>query len=160
MQSCSEIRQANTYGGTVQMTWRLLVAGFLLWPLQAQAVELRHVEVVTGTAGMSHVPVAVRNTGAIPLSCTVELAHWYSLRLAEALPGGRTVIDLWFDPASGTWLILNDKQENMPVEAAWCGIAGRAYETRMPIALDRSTGATPTPRVMACAVSGGSLACR
>ena len=73
---------------------------------------------------------------------------------------GRTVIDLWFDPASGTWLILNDKQENMPVEAAWCGIAGRAYETRMPIALDRSTCATPTPRVMACAASGGSLACR
>jgi hypothetical protein len=142
------------------VNWRLVIACVFLWPLPAQAVELHHIDVVTGTQGLSHVPVHVRNTGVVPLSCTIELAHWYSIRLEEALPGGRTVIDLWFDQASGTYLILNEKQEQMPVEAAWCGIAGRAYETRMPIALDRSKGAAPMPRVMVCAAAGGSLACR
>ena len=32
-------------------------------------------------------------------------------------PAPRLQIDLWFEPASGAYLILNDKQENMPVEA-------------------------------------------
>ncbi len=141
------------------MNWRLVLASLLLWPLHAQAVELRHIDVVTGTEGLSHVPVHVRNTGNVPLSCTIELAHWYSMRLPEALPGGRAVIDLWFDQASGAYLILNDKQENMPVESAWCGIAGRAYETRLPIVLNRSKGAVPAQRVMACNASSGRLAC-
>ena len=142
------------------MNWRLVIAGVLLWPLQAGAVELHHVDVVTGTQGLSHVPVDVRNTGIVPLSCTIELAHWYSMRLDDALPGGRAIIDLWFDPASGTYLILNGKQEQMPVEAAWCGLTGRAYETRMPITLDRGKGAAPVPRVMVCAASGEGLACK
>lgn len=142
------------------MKWRLGVAAFLLWPIQAQAVELRHIDVVTGIDGLNHVPVDVRNTGVVPLSCTIELAHWYSITLAEALPGGRTVIDLWFDPAKGTYLILNDKQENMPVEAAWCGIAGRAYQTRTLMVLDRNTGASPQPREMTCAASGDRLLCK
>ena len=142
------------------MKWRLGVAAFLLWPIQAQAVELRQIDVVTGTDGLSHVPVDVRNTGVVPLSCTIELAHWYSITLGDALPGGRTVIDLWFDPAKGAYLILNGKQENMPVEAAWCGIAGRAYQTRTPIVLDRNTGANPQPREMTCTASGDRLLCK
>lgn len=141
------------------MKWRLIVAGILLWPTQVEAVELHHIDVVTGTAGLSHVPVDVRNTGATPLTCTIELAHWYSMSLADALPGGRTVIDLWFEPASGTYLILNGKQENMPVEALWCGISGRAYQTRTAIELDRSAGATPRPREMTCAAKDGRLVC-
>lgn len=142
------------------MNWKLLCAALLLWPVGAQAVELHHVHVVKGTAGLSHVPVTVRNTGAAPLSCTVQLAHWYSMGLSEALPGGRTLIDLWFDPASGAYLILNGIEDNMPVEAVWCGITGRAYETRTAVALDRSKGAAPKPRTINCAAAVDALVCK
>ena len=142
------------------MNWRLVFAGILLWPTLAEAVELRHIDVVTGTAGLAHVPIDVRNTGATPLSCTIQLAHWYSMSLGEALPGGRTVIDLWFDPVNGTYLILNEALENMPVEALWCAIAGRAYQSRAPIALNRSAGAVPKPRELTCAAPDERLICK
>lgn len=141
------------------MKWTLFVAGLLLWPLQAQAVELHYIQVVKGTEGLTYVPVDVRNTGIAPISCTIQLAHWYSLGLGEALPGAHTRVDLWFDKASGTYLILNDKQDNMPVEAVWCGIAGRAFETRTAIGLDRSKDAVPRPELMRCAAADDRLVC-
>lgn len=141
------------------MKWSVIIAGIILWPLQAAAVELHYNHVDKGTAGLAHVPVAVRNVGAAPMTCTIQLAHWYSLKLEDALPGGRTVIDLWFNPKSGTYLILNDKTDNMPVEALWCGIAGRAFETRAAIALDRSKGAAPRPQVMRCAAADDRMVC-
>lgn len=142
------------------MKWTVIVAGIMLWPLQAAAVELHYNHVDKGTAGLTHVPVAVRNAGAAPITCTIQLAHWYSLNLADALPGGGTVIDLWFNPKSGAYLILNDKTDNMPVEALWCGIAGRAFETRTAIELDRSKGAAPKPEVMRCVAAQDRLVCR
>jgi len=140
--------------------WTFIIAGIILWPLEAGAVELHYNHVDKGTAGLSHVPVVVRNTGAAPMTCTIQLAHWYSLTLGDTLPGGRKVIDLWFNPKSGAYLILNDKQDNMPVEALWCGIAGRAFETRTAIALDRSEGGAPEPEVMRCAAVDAHLVCQ
>lgn len=142
------------------MNWKLVVAAIVFWPIQAHAVELHYIDVAKGTEGLVHVPVDVRNTGTAPLSCTIELAHWYSMNLGEALPGGRTVIDMWFDPAKGAYLVLNDRQDNMPIEAAWCGIAGKAYQTRVPIILDRSKGASPKSREIKCAAAGDRLACK
>lgn len=141
------------------MNWKLLAACLLLWPLEAQAVELHYIHVVKGTQGLSHVPVTVRNTGITPISCTIQLAHWYSVGLGEALPGAHTDIDLWFDKASGTYLVLNDIEDNMPVEAVWCGIAGRAFATRMELPLDRSKGAAPEPELMRCTAGTDRLAC-
>ena len=140
--------------------WTFIIAGIVLWPLHAEAVELHCNHVDKGTAGLSHVPVVVRNTGAAAMTCTIQLAHWYSLSLEDALPGGRTVIDLWFNPKSGAYLILNDKQDNMPVEALWCGIAGRAFETRTALALDRSKGVAPKPETMHCAAVNDRLDCQ
>lgn len=141
------------------LNFRLLLAGILLWPLPAGAVELHYNHVDKGTAGLSHVPLTVRNTGVAPLSCTVQLAHWYSISMADAAPGGTTLIDLWFDPAKGAYLLLNAGEDNMPVEALWCGIAGRAYETRTAILLDRAKGGTPKPEDISCAASEDRLTC-
>ena len=131
----------------------------LLWSYPAVAVELRPVKVVTGTKGLVPIPVRISNTGAKPLSCTAQLAHWYSSIVAIASPGAEAQIDLWFEPASGAYLILNGKQENMPVEDIWCGIAGRAYETRATIELERSIGATVAARQIDCAAVNDRLVC-
>lgn len=142
------------------MKWTFVIAGIILWPLTAQAVELHYNHVDKGTAGLNHVPVTVRNSGAVPLACTIQLAHWYSLNLEDALPGGCTLVDLWFNPATGSYLILNDKQDNMPVEALWCGISGRAFETRTAIELDRSKGTEPKPGEVNCAAASDRLICK
>ena len=60
---------------------------------------------------------------------------------------------------TGTFVILNAGQDNMPVEALWCGISERAYKTRADIALDRSKGAAPKARQIACAGADGRLVC-
>ena len=144
----------------MMMIWRFIVAGLLLWPLEAAAVELRPITVVTGTAGLMHVPVEVTNTGDVAMACTLQLAHWYSMSLGTTPPGETFVMDLWFDPLRATYLALNGKQENMPVEAAWCGLAGRAYETRAEIALQRHAGKNPAAAKVACAADGGRLVCK
>lgn len=141
------------------MVWRFLILAILLVTIPASAVELRPVKVTRGTNGLSHVPIDVVNTGTETLTCTIQLAHWYSAAIVTTAPGASTRIDLWFAPASGTYLILNDKQDNMPVEALWCGIAGRAYETRAAIALARRAGAQPVARSIRCVASGNRLLC-
>lgn len=142
------------------MMRRLVIAGLLLFPLEATAVELRQIKVVTGTGGLIHVPVEVTNASSEAMSCTLQLAHWYSIDLGTTAPGHNALIDLWFDRSSATYLILNDKQENMPVEAAWCGLAGRAYETRSEISLRRHAGNNPVARKITCVAPGGRLSCK
>ena len=142
------------------MMRRLVAAGLLLWPLQAAAVELRQIKVVTGSTGLIHVPVEVANASGEAMSCTLQLAHWYSINLGTTAPGDNALIDLWFDTSSATYLVLNDSQENMPVEAAWCGLAGRAYETRSEIALRRHAGNNPVASKISCTAPGGRLSCK
>jgi len=142
------------------MTWRFLLVGFLLWSHPVAAVELRPVKVITGTKGLIPAPAVIVNTGREPLACTAQLAHWYSRVVGMAAPGAGARVNLWFDPVTGTYLILNDKRENMPVEALWCGIAGRAYITRAMIDLDRRIGAKAGTREIICAASNNRVVCK
>jgi hypothetical protein len=124
------------------------------------AVELHPVEVRTGTVGLASVPLSVTNAAAAPITCVGELAHWYSTDLAHAGPGAIARIPLWLDPATGTYTVLNDKRENMPVEALWCGVDGMAYATRSMIALERRAGTVPGALAVTCAATGtGGLDC-
>ncbi len=125
----------------------------------ALAVELRYEPVRNGTAGLVHAPFIVRDATSEPLSCETRLAHWYSSEPVIIAPGAMATVDLWFDPETGTYAALNVKSDNMPVESLWCGVAGRAYETRAEITLDRT--ATPqNPRAVVCSMSSAGLACR
>jgi hypothetical protein len=137
--------------------WRFAL--LLLFADAAQAVELRQIEAKVGTDGLLAAPVAVMNASAEPISCTAELAHWYSQEVGEAAPGATAHIALWFEPATGTYVLLNAKQERMPVESLWCGLAGRAYATRSVIALERKVGAAMKPTSIVCSGGGVRLIC-
>lgn len=133
---------------------------FSLLAVPAHAVELRHVEVRRGTDGLASVPLSLANATGGPIVCVGELAHWYSEELGRAASGEVLRIPLWFDPATGTYSVLNDKRENMPVEALWCGVAGRAYATRDTVALRREAGAPPPAMALTCGIDGARLACQ
>ena len=134
------------------MYWRLGLA-ILLCGSPAAAVELRAVTVKSGTDGLVGVPLTITNAGTSALACTAELAHWYSATVAPVPPGVAARVDLWFEPRTGTYILLNGKRDNMPVAALWCGIEGRAYETRAVIALE------PEARATACAPVAGRMVC-
>ena len=139
------------------MVKRIALLLGLLCPLSAAAVELRAVKVRNGTAGLVHVPVTIANTGASAIACTAQLAHWYSAVVGSAAPGAQVRIDLWYETATGAYLVLNETLDNMPVEALWCGIAGRAYATRALLPLSRDAAA---PQALACAEDDERLVCR
>jgi hypothetical protein len=125
----------------------------------ANAVELHHVTVRTGTDGLHMVPLTISNAGSEGLSCNADFAHWYSAGIATVEPGKSARIELWFDPTTGTFTILNDKRENLPVERLWCGLSGRTYATRVQVTLDR-TDAAKSERAVSCAMAQDSLVCR
>lgn len=135
------------------------VAGLLVQVVGAQAVELHHITVRTGVEGLDPAPIAVTNSTAAPIICVAQLAHWYSEVVAKAGPGASARIALWQDSSTGAFVALNDKQENMPVEALWCGFEGRSYETRAALPLDRGRPAGTVPRSIACLEEAGRLAC-
>ena len=125
----------------------------------ADAVELHHVIVRKGTDGLDLVPLTISNAGNEGVSCNADFALWYSAGIATVEPGKSARVDLWFDPRTGTFTILNDKRENLPIERLWCGLSGRAYATRMQITLDR-TDAAKGERAVSCGVEQQSLVCR
>lgn len=125
----------------------------------ANAVELHHVIVRTGTDGLDMVPLTISNAGKEALSCNADFAHWYSAEVATVESGKSARLELWFDPKTGTFSILNDKRENLPVERLWCGLSGRAYVTRSQITLERADAAKGA-RTVSCDAAQDRLACR
>lgn len=134
-------------------------AAFLTCTVPSEAVELRPVSVRKGTEGLVNTPLVVANSGSVQLACKANLAHWYSTEIATVAPDATARIDLWFDPKTGTYTLLNDKQENMPVEALWCGIDGRAYATRAPLPLDRRLAAEHSANTVRCSADAGRTVC-
>lgn len=141
------------------MVVRHILPVLLTFTSFANAVELRHVTVRTGIEGLDPVPLTISNTGREALSCNADFAHWYSAAIATAAPGTSARVELWFDPKTGTYTILNDKRENLPVERLWCGLAGHAYATRVQIALDRAE-AVKGGQAVTCRMTQGRLVCR
>lgn len=141
------------------MKVRYVLPVMLAFTSFASAVELHHVTVRTGTDGLAMVPLTISNSGSEGLSCNADFAHWYSAGIATVEPGKSASVELWFDPATGTFTILNDKRENLPVERLWCGLSGRAYATRTQITLDRTDAAKGT-RAVSCGTKQDSLVCR
>jgi len=136
---------------------RYLVFALFLSASAAHAVELHHVKVRTGTDGLTPVSLALTNAGEQAIACNADIAHWYSVELTTAAPAADVRIELWFDPVTGTFSVLNDKRENLPVERLWCGFAGRAYATRSQIVLERK--ALPIERSVSCTATARRLSC-
>jgi len=96
--------------------------------------------VLIGTDGLTAVPFTAENESAGSIACDAAIAHWYSATLGEAAPGARVEATFWSEPASGVLYVLNDKRERMPVQALWCGVAGRSASTRSDVQLARRIG--------------------
>lgn len=102
---------------------------------------------------------SARNLAGEAITCAATLAHWFSIQLGTAGPGEYVRAELWHDPDSGAVLLLNEHGDRMPVEALWCGLEARSWQTRSPIRLDRNPGAAPAGIELDCRVTGGRLAC-
>jgi hypothetical protein len=113
-----------------------------------------------GTDGLVQVPFTADNSGPGMIACSAALAHWYSLDLGEAGPGGSVRATLWYDPHDGDVVLLNASMDRMPVQALWCGIAERAWATRTSIDLERKAASVPPPVHVACRREGERLSCR
>lgn len=123
---------------------------FVCFAGPTQAVELREIEVRTGTEGLTKVPISITNNTSQTVSCIGELAHWYSTEVAKIEGDSTTRFDLWFDPITGTLTLLNEHDENMPVESLWCGFDGRAFASRSRLNLARHEGKTPNGMRLSC----------
>ncbi len=113
----------------------------------------------TAPVALVTVPVRVENLSDAPVLCAVQLAHWFADEMGRIAPGETLETALHADPADGTVYRLNAAGDRMPVEGLWCGIAGRAWETRAPLPLDRRAGTEPAPIAVTCAVAADRLAC-
>ena len=138
----------------------LYVAATLAVFGSAPAAAEEGIRILRGTAGLVEVPFAAHNEGPGEIACSAALAHWYSLDLGEAAPGGRVRASLWYDPKDGTVVLLNGSKDRMPVQALWCGVAGRSWATRAMVPMERAAGHVPPPIRIACAPAGGRLSCR
>ncbi len=136
----------------------LLAVAVLAAPAAAAAEDTA--PVLRGTVGLVEVPFAAANRGPGEMVCSAALAHWYSLDLGLAAPGGRVEASLWYDPKDGTMALLNGSKDRMPVQALWCGIAGRTWATRSVIGLERRAGGAPAPIRLTCGVEADRIACR
>ncbi|MDI6024781.1 hypothetical protein QBK99_00970 [Corticibacterium sp. UT-5YL-CI-8] len=131
----------------------------LLWPavlvlaLTAPAIAGKTVDL----DGLSAVPVEIRNSGAAPILCQAEIAHWFSTDLARIAPGESAKLDLRFNLRSGTWAAMNAQGEALPLERAWCGVEGRTYETRWDLSLARTR---PMAQQLDCRAEETGLDCR
>jgi hypothetical protein len=131
----------------------------ILFSAPAQTVELGEIGVRTGTEGLVKVPFSITNDTSQAVSCIGELAHWYSTEVANIVGNATTRFDLWFDPETGTLTLLNEHDENMPVESLWCGFDGRAFATRSRLNLVRHEGKTPEGVYLSCRENGDRLLC-
>jgi hypothetical protein len=104
--------------------------------------------------------VEIRNQSGRAITCVAQVAHWFSTELGSAAPDGQVRAGLKSDPATGTVFILNDSGDRLPVEAAWCGFAGEAWETRSPLTLERRRGEPAADIAVSCASEGNQLSCR
>jgi hypothetical protein len=114
-----------------------------------------------GTEGLTERAFQAQNSGDGSIACGAAIAHWYSVDLGQAGPGASVSARLWFDPAGGAVYLLNDKQDRLPVEALWCGEAGRSWATRSLIDLPRHAGPVAAAAIAVnCAPEGDRLVCR
>ena len=114
-------------------------------------------EVVKGN--LSRLSISIENVGDVPIECRAEIAHWFAAPLGIVAPKHDSELDLWVDASTGTIATRNEKQEFLPVERVWCGVEGRAYETRWLLPLERRLEAVPAPRRLSCRADAHRVEC-
>ncbi len=114
-----------------------------------------------GAAADNGGSVAVRldiaNATGAGLECQALAAHWYSFPVRRVAPGQDLAVEFAFSGG-----VVFTPGNALPVEAFYCGLAGRAWATRGDVAirdvLARAAAAGGTAR-LTCRAAGGSVAC-
>jgi hypothetical protein len=108
-------------------------------------------------AGSVEVRLTVANATGAALQCQALAAHWYSFPVLLLPPGQKMAADFAF--AGG---VVFAPGSPIPLEAFYCGFAGRAWATRGDVAirdvLARAVKAGGTARVT-CRVESGAVTC-
>ncbi len=100
------------------------------------------------------------NGSSAPILCSATLAHWYSIDVGRAPPGGTVHATMWSEPATGAVYIRNQAAHPMPVEHVWCGFADDAGATTADVRFERRAGVAQAPVTLRCHGTPTGLACR
>lgn len=125
----------------------------------------------TGSAAAGDVPraavylpvhVTAENRTGGPLECQAVAGHWYSFDLGTGAAGATMTFDMAVDPETGTVVMWNSEHDPVPIETVFCGIAGRAWDTRFTFPLRRvaETAEAGETSAFVCEGSEGRVACR
>lgn len=126
----------------------------------ALAASLPATAAERGAAGLRAVSLSVTNTGEAAIACGAAVAHWFAVDLGRAEAGDTVGIALFVDAATGTQYLLNDNGDRLPVEAIWCGLAGRTWASRAMIGPPRRAGEPAAAVTLSCRADDGRLSCR
>jgi hypothetical protein len=83
------------------------------------------------------IDMTVVNEGAEALECQAVAGHWFSFDLGIGAHGEKLRFDMSVDPKTGTVVMFNSMKDAVPIESVFCGINGRAWETRFVFPLRR-----------------------
>jgi hypothetical protein len=116
----------------------LMTAFSLMTP--AHATELALIQII------------VANETPEALECQALAGHWFSFDLGSKAPHEKLPINMSYDPATGTVMMHNSRNEPLPLESVYCGYRGRAWETRFvfPLRTLAARAAQSGPVTLVC----------
>lgn len=139
----------------MQKRWRIAALAAALGTLPAGAAVPR---------ADYYVPVhmSATNAGAEPLECQAVAGHWYSFDLGIGATAARLDFDLSVDPKTGTVVMYNSAKDPVPIETVFCGIKGKAWDTRFvfPLRTIAEQAAIGKASDFQCEAKGDTVACR
>jgi hypothetical protein len=106
--------------------------------------------------GSVPVRLEIANATGAGLECQALAAHWYSFPVYPVAPGAAVAFAFTF--ARG---VVSVPGSRLPVEALYCGYAGRAWATRgdIPVRDVAARAAAGGGARVTCRASGESVAC-
>lgn len=108
------------------------------------------------------VQITVDNQTGGRLECQAVAGHWYSFDLGTGAAAATMTFDMAVDPMTGTVVMWNSAMDPVPLESIYCGIAGKAWDTRFTFPLRRiaETADADETSAFVCEAAEGRVACR
>ena len=123
-------------------------------------VTIAHLSPAGSTEGLGRTVFEARNGTSRPITCTAQIAHWYSVPLGRAEPGGTVRAELLSDAPTGAVFLENEAGDRLPLETLWCGFEGREWKTRSLMPLAKRRGEVLAELLVSCGDEEGRLRCR
>jgi len=135
------------------------------------AAALAWTGVLAGSAAAGAVPraevylpvrITAENRTGGPLECQAVAGHWYSFDLGTGAAAQTMAFDMAVDPKTGTVVMWNSAHDPVPIETVFCGIGGKAWDTRFAFPLRHIAETAEAGRASAfvCEAAAGRVECR